>query len=358
MRVAVKIGSNVLTRQDGTLDITRLSAIVDQVCRLREASIEVVMISSGAVACGRGESRNLDTSKLDNVSQRQLFSAIGQVKLINRYYDLFKDHGVRVGQVLTMKETFSTRRHYLNQRNCMLVMLEAGVIPIINENDTISITELMFTDNDELSGLIATMLDCDVLLILSNIDGIYDGDPRNPDSRLIREVRKDEALEEFIVADKSGFGRGGMVTKHRVARKVSDEGVEVIIANGRSDNILTQLLLDKNPDTPCTRFVPSETPATPMKRWIAHSEGFVKGVITVNDRAAAAITSTHATSLLPVGVTYVEGDFEKDDLVRVIDGKGTTIGIGRVAYNSDDAREASGKHGCKPMIHYDYLYIE
>lgn len=358
MRVAVKIGSNVLTRADGTLDITRVSAIVDQVCRLHKSGVEVVMISSGAVACGRGECRDLDISKLDNVSQRQLFSAIGQVKLINRYYDLFHDHGVRVGQVLTMKETFSTRRHYLNQRNCMLVMMEAGVIPIINENDTISITELMFTDNDELSGLIATMLDCDTLIILSNIDGIYDGDPHNPDSRLIREVKKDEGLEEFIVAEKSGFGRGGMVTKHRVARKVSDEGIEVIIANGRRDNILTRLLIDRDMDTPCTRFVPSETTASSMKRWIAHSEGFVKGVIKVNDKAAAAITSTHAASLLPVGVTCVEGDFDKDDLVRVIDSSGTTIGIGRVAYGSVDARKTLGRHGCKPMIHYDYLYIE
>ncbi len=358
MRVAVKIGSNVLTRADGTLDITRVSAIVDQVCELRKAGVEVVMISSGAVACGRGECRGLDTSKLDNVSQRQLFSAIGQVKLINRYYDLFHDHGVMVGQVLTMKETFSTRRHYLNQRNCMLVMMEAGVIPIINENDTISITELMFTDNDELSGLIATMLDCDTLVILSNIDGIYDGDPRNPASRLIREVKKDAELEEFIVAEKSGFGRGGMVTKHRVARKVSDEGIEVMIANGRRDNILVRLLLDKDPDALCTRFVASDTATSPMKRWIAHSEGFVKGVIFVNDQAAAAITSTHAASLLPVGVTAVEGDFDKDDLVKVVDANGSTIGIGRVAYSSGDARKAVGRHGCKPMIHYDYLYIE
>lgn len=358
MRVAVKIGSNVLTRADGTLDVTRVSAIVDQVCKLHYAGVEVVMISSGAVACGRGECHDLDTSKLDNVSQRQLFSAIGQVKLINRYYDLFHDHGVRVGQVLTMKETFSTRRHYLNQRNCMLVMLEAGVIPIINENDTISITELMFTDNDELSGLIATMLDCDTLVILSNIDGIYDGDPRNTGSRLIREVRKDEGIEEFIVAEKSGFGRGGMVTKHRVARKVSDEGIEVIIANGRHDDILTNLLLDKNPETPCTRFIPSDNAASPMKRWIAHSEGFVKGVIKVNDQAAEALTSDHAASLLPVGVTAVEGEFDKDDLVRVVDANDTTIGIGRVAYDSATAREATGKHGCKPMIHYDYLYIE
>lgn len=358
MRVAIKIGSNVLTRNDGTLDVTRVSSIVDQICHLHKAGVEVVLISSGAVACGRGECRDMDTSKLDNVSQRQLFSAIGQVKLINRYYDLFHDHGVRVGQVLTMKETFSTRRHYLNQRNCMLVMLEAGVIPIINENDTISITELMFTDNDELSALIATMLDCDTLLILSNIDGIYDGDPRISDSHLIREVRKDDRLEQYIVAEKSGFGRGGMVTKHRVARKVSDEGIQVIIANGRRDNILISLLLENDESIPCTRFVPSEAPSSAMKRWIAHSEGFVKGIIFINENAAEAITSTRAVSLLPVGVTRIEGEFEKDDLVKVVDENGTMIGIGRVSYSSEEALELVGQRGCKPIIHYDYLYIE
>lgn len=358
MRVAIKIGSNVLTRPNGTLDITRVSAIVDQVCSLRNAGIETVLISSGAVACGRGECHDVDTSRLDNVSQRQFFSAIGQVKLINRYYDLFHDHGVKIGQVLTMKESFSTRRHYLNQRNCMLVMMEAGVIPIVNENDTISVTELMFTDNDELSGLIATMLDCDSLVILSNIDGIYDGDPRNPNSRLIPLVSREDELSSVIVSERSGFGRGGMVTKHRIARKVSDEGIEVIIANGRRDNILTSLLLDKNPETPCTRFIPSGSPASSMKRWIAHSEGFVKGVVRINDKAAILLTSPKAASLLPVGVTEIEGDFEKDDLVQVVDPSGISIGIGRVSCNSNDARRQIGMHGCKPLIHYDYLYIE
>lgn len=358
MRIAIKIGSNVLTRPDGSLDVTRVSAIVDQVCSLRKAGIETVLISSGAVACGRGECRDLDTSRLDDVSQRQFFSAIGQVKLINRYYDLFHDHGVMVGQVLTMKESFSTRRHYLNQRNCMMVMIEAGVIPIVNENDTISVTELMFTDNDELSGLIATMLDCDALVILSNIDGIFDGDPRKEGSRLIPVVTQEDEISSVIVTEKSGFGRGGMVTKHRIARKVSDEGIEVIIANGRRENILTDILLTKNPLTPCTRFLPSQTPVSSMKRWIAHSEGFVKGVVHINDKAAQSLTSSKAASLLPVGVTEIEGDFEKDDLVKVVDCSGATIGIGRVSYSSEEAGKLIGIHGCKPLIHYDYLYIE
>ena len=149
-KIAVKVGSNVLTRKDGTLDITRMSALVDQLAELHKEGVEIVLISSGAVASGRGEIRL--SRKLDSVAQRQLFSAVGQAKLINRYYELFREHGIAVGQVLTTKESFATRRHYLNQRNCMQVMLENGVIPIVNENDAVSVTELMFTDNDELSG--------------------------------------------------------------------------------------------------------------------------------------------------------------------------------------------------------------
>ena len=159
-RIAVKVGSNVLTRRDGTLDVTRMSALVDQIAELHKTGVEVILISSGAVASGRSEIRTI--KKLDSVDQRQLFSAVGQAKLINRYYELFRDHAIPVGQVLTTKESFGTRRHYLNQKNCMTVMLENGVIPIVNENDTISVTELMFTDNDELSGLIASMMDTPV----------------------------------------------------------------------------------------------------------------------------------------------------------------------------------------------------
>ena len=138
-RIAVKIGSNVLTRRDGTLDVTRMSALVDQIAELHKAGIEIILVSSGAVASGRSEVH--PTKKLDSVDQRQLFSAVGQAELINRYYELFREHGIPVGQVLTMKENFSTRRHYLNQKNCMTVMLENGVIPIVNENDTISVSK-------------------------------------------------------------------------------------------------------------------------------------------------------------------------------------------------------------------------
>ncbi len=354
-RIAVKIGSNVLTRSDGTLDVTRMSSLVDQVATLRKAGISVVIISSGAVASGRSELRDTDTRRLDSVEQRQLFSAVGQAKLINRYYELFRDHHLAVGQVLTMKENFSTRRHYLNQRQCMEVMLEAGVIPIVNENDTVSVTELMFTDNDELSGLIATMLQVDALIILSNIDGVYTGSPSDPDAKLLTTIRPDDDLTGYVKAERSGFGRGGMTTKCNIARKVAGEGIEVIIARGTRADILTDLAMRPG-SVPCTRFKASEQTAPALKRWMAHSAGFAKGTVTVNSGAADTLCGAEPASLLPVGVVSVEGAFEKDDLVNVAGPDGEIIAIGRVSCDSATARNEAGQHGCRPLIHYDYLF--
>lgn len=368
-RIAVKIGSNVLTRRDGTLDVTRMSALVDQVAELHKAGVEIILVSSGAVASGRSEIH--PAKKLDSVDQRQLFSAVGQAKLINRYYELFREHGIPVGQVLTMKENFATRRHYLNQKNCMTVMLENGVIPIVNENDTISVSELMFTDNDELSGLIASMMDAQVLIILSNIDGIYNGSPADPASEVIREIEHGKDLSSYIQTSKSSFGRGGMLTKTNIARKVADERITVIIANGKRDNILVDLLHQELPalfpdvqssaldsQLTYTRFIPAPQPVSSVKKWIAHSEGFAKGELHIDDCATKVLASDKAVSILPIGITDVRGEFEKDDIVRIIDFEGNPIGVGKANCSSEQAREAMGKHGKKPVVHYDYLYIE
>lgn len=354
-RIAVKVGSNVLTRRDGTLDVTRMSALVDQIAELHKTGVEIILVSSGAVASGRSEVHS--AKKLDSVDQRQLFSAVGQAKLINRYYELFREHGIAVGQVLTMKENFATRRHYLNQKNCMTVMLENGVIPIVNENDTISVSELMFTDNDELSGLIASMMGAQALIILSNIDGIYNGSPTDPTSEVIREIGQGKDLSSYIQTSKSSFGRGGMLTKTNIARKVADEGITVIIANGKRDNILVDLI--QHPEsTLCTRFIPSAEPVSSVKKWIAHSEGFAKGELHINYCATELLFSDKAVSILPVGITDVIGEFEKDDIVRIVDFGGKPIGVGKANCDSTQAREAMGKHGKKPVVHYDYLYIE
>ena len=250
-RIVVKIGSNVLTRKDGKLDVTRMSALVDQVAGLRQQGYEIILVSSGAVACGRRE-LTVDHS-LDSVEQRQLFSAVGQGKLIGLYYDLFREFGIHVGQVLTMKENFQPGEQYRNQRACMTVMLENNVLPIVNENDTVSVTELMFTDNDELSGLIAQMMQADTLILLSNIDGIYDGHPDNPSSRIIPQVAPGTDLSQYIKEEKSAFGRGGMHSKYTTATKVQQAGIRVIIANGERENILMDLMENKQ-NTPHTEF--------------------------------------------------------------------------------------------------------
>ena len=240
MRIVIKVGSNVLTRDNGKLDVTRVSAIVDQVAWLKGQGHDVVLVSSGAVACGRRELK-VDHD-LDSVEQRQLFSALGQVKLIGLYYDLFREHNLHVGQVLTMKENFEQGEQYDNQKACMTVMLENGVVPIVNENDTVCVTELMFTDNDELSGLIAMMLHADMLVLLSNIDGIYTGNPCDPQSTLVRKVEASTDLSQYIQASKSSLGRGGMVSKYSTARRVQHSGIKVIIANGKRDDILIDLI--------------------------------------------------------------------------------------------------------------------
>lgn len=354
-RVVVKVGSNVLTRNDGKLDITRVSSLVDQIATLRTKGLEIILVSSGAMACGRSEVT--PEGKLDLVGQRQLFSAVGQVRLINLYYDLFREYGIHIAQVLTMKESFSTRNEYLNQRSCMSVMLENGVLPIVNENDTVSVTELMFTDNDELSGLIASMMDASMLVILSNIDGIYNGSPGSPDARIIPVVEYNQDISECIGTQKSGFGRGGMTSKYGVAKKVSSEGIKVVIANGKRDNILVDLLDDAS-RVPHTEFKPSDVPTSTMKKWIAHSESFSKGVVTVNDDAVRALCGDRAVSLLLVGVVSIEGDFEENDIVNICDGRGRHIAVGRVAYSSEDARRLIGKHAVKPLVHYDYMFID
>jgi glutamate 5-kinase len=352
-RIAIKIGSNVLTRKDGTLDVERMSDLVAQIAVLRTQGIEIVLISSGAVASGRNEIKPV--KKLDAVSSRQLYSAVGQAKLINRYFELFHEHRLVCGQVLTSTENFSSRTHYLNQKNCMETMLENGVIPVVNENDAVSVTELMFTDNDELSGLVAAMMNMDALIILSNVDGIYDGNPASPESKVIREIPEKADISMFIQPEKSAFGRGGMLTKYHIARKVADEGILVIIANGTKKNILPELAAGG--EAVCTRFLPAEKPASGIKKWIAHSEGFARGAVCIDRGAEEVLYTAKATSILFVGVTRISGSFRKDDIIRIINEDGRQLGVGRAGYDSEKALALMGKRKARPMIHYDYLCL-
>ena len=346
----------MLTSKDGMLDTERMASLVAQIAELHKNGVEIILVSSGAVASGRGE-LHLD-KKIDAVKSRQLFSAVGQVKLLNNYYELFSKHGICCGQVLTMKECFSTRRLYLNQKQCIEVMLENGVIPIVNENDTVAVTELMFTDNDELSGLMATMMDMEALVILSNIDGIYNGNPSEEGTSVIREITEnDRDLSRFIQTKKSSFGRGGMITKTNIARKVAKEGITVIIANGTRENILPDLLKSGS-DVVCTTFTPSQKEISSIKKWIAHSDSYAKGRLVINEKAKAKLLSDEAVSLLPIGVVSVEGEFEKDDIVKIVTEDGLSIGVGKVSCDSAKARTIIGNKGGRALVHYDYLFLE
>ncbi|MDR1227069.1 MAG: glutamate 5-kinase [Prevotellaceae bacterium] len=353
-RITVKIGSNVLAQPNGTLDVKQLESLVEQVATLHKKGVEVILVSSGAVASGRSEIK--PGKKLDTVAARQLFSAVGQAKLINHYYDQFRKHDIFCGQVLTTKENFRSRRHYLTMYDCMATMLDYKVIPIVNENDTVSVTELMFTDNDELSGLISEMMNAEALIMLSNIDGIFNGSPGDPSAQVIREIHSaKEDLSTYIQAAKSEFGRGGMLTKTAIAQKVAGNGTAVFIANGKKPNMLVDLML--SPEKPiCTQFIPSAKHPSSVKKWIGNSQTFARGSIIINEGAKNALQK-FAVSLLPVGVVGIEGEFMKDDVVQILDEKGTSVGIGKVTCDSIKARQIMGKKGEKELIHYNYLYL-
>ncbi len=353
-RVAIKIGSNVLATKDGSLDVERVAHIVEQVSILLKKKVEVILISSGAVASGRAMFPV--ENKIDTVSARQLWSAIGQVKLMNTYSGLFGECGLHCAQVLTTKENFSDRRHYLNMKNCISTLLENGVVPIVNENDTISVSELMFTDNDELSGLISSMMNCEALLILSNVDGIYNGKPGDEGVSVIPEISSsDHSMAEFISQQKSGLGRGGMHTKFSVARKIAAEGIPVYIANGKRENIIVDILKGEN--IVYTLFKQNGKKLKSNKKWLAHSTSFAKGKVFVNEGAKAALSNVGANSLLLIGVVDIEGFFKQGDIISIIDGEGNVLGLGKSQYDSDDAINLIGKKAAKPLIYYDYMYL-
>ena len=355
-RISIKIGSNVLTDNQGKLDMQRIGNLVNQVVQLQKQGFEVLLISSGAVAAGRSLIK--PEQKTDEVSQRQLLASIGQIKLMNIYSDLFEKYNLVCSQVLVTKEDFRTRRHYLNIQNCLNTLMHNHVIPVINENDVVSVTELMFTDNDELAGLISTMMDADTLFILSNIDGIFTGNPEDKNSKLIPVIDKNlNNITDFISTKKSNFGRGGMITKYGIARKAASSGITVYIANGKRDNIILDILED---DTKVlnTKFSAStKTFNSQIKKWISYSEGFAKGEVYINKGAKEVLLSNKASSLLLIGVTEIKGSFKTGDIIKIFDEKKNLLGCGKSQYDSDSAIQQIGKKDIKELIHYDYLYL-
>lgn len=350
-RLVVKIGSNVLTMDNGQPDISRMESLVKQMASLKQQKVQVILVSSGAVAFGKKDLYLAE--KLDTVLKKQIWASTGQIELIQTYKNLFRLEGIHVAQILVTKEDFRDRKHYLNMKNCLEGLISQNVLPIINENDTVAITELMFTDNDELASLTAAMVNADSLLLLTNVDGVYDGPPSDPSSKLIPFIGS--KIPDLIHTSpvKSSFGRGGMLTKLSMAKKSADLGIQVVIANGKKEDILLNIL---KREANFTYFEPRTSKHSP-KKWLAHAEHYFKGDVIVNLGAKNALFSEKISSLLPVGINTLSGEFSKGDIVRIKDEDGNVLGLGKAEYSNTVLQEKLGLKNQKPFIHYDYLYL-
>ena len=354
-RIVVKVGSQVLCDASGNLNQKVLSSLTAQLAELTLNGWQVLLVSSGAVAAGRGLSGDHLKRISDPVALKQVMAATGQVRLMETYRNLFEQHGLPVAQVLASKSDFQTRMHYLNMRGCIEALLTAGIVPIVNENDVVAVTELMFTDNDELAGLLAGMVNAKLLCLLSGVPGVYDGDLDNPDTQCIETWDDDKySIEAIVSSATSGLGRGGMNNKLAVARKVSRLGTEVVIADGGDPDIINKIL---SSEAVGTRF-PVVRGTSPAKRWLATADAHANGSVTINAGAEAVLTNANQlASLLPVGVVSVAGQFDQGDVIQILSTNGNMLGCGQARYSHADAAKLIGQHDQKPLIHYDYLYL-
>ncbi|MEK7143443.1 MAG: glutamate 5-kinase [Patescibacteria group bacterium] len=352
-RVIIKIGSGVISKE-GQFDAQAGEHIVEQIVSLNKTGVEIVLITSGAVATGRGILKLSD--KIESIVQKQVFASVGQVKLMSFYADIFGKRGYICAQVLVTKEDFRDRQHYLNMKNCFENLLQGNVVPVVNENDVIAITELIFTDNDELAGLIASQLNADAVIILTSVDGVLDGNPNDPKSQVIAEIdfTKNSSFEKYITNDKSVSGRGGMHTKFGIAKKLAAQGITTHIASGKRQNTIVDLVEGKSVGT---KFIPNRK-LSATKRRLAYSAGLSKGVVYVNKRAEDVLLSKKAISLLPVGIVRVEGVFEKGDVIEIKNETKKKLGFGIAQYDSQKANDSIGKKKIRALVHYDYMFLE
>lgn len=341
-RLVVKFGTTLLTGGSPHLNEERMSDLVRQVAALHENGAEVLMVSSGAVAAGRNRLGMI--KKVKGLPLRQVMAAVGQSRLMNVYERLFEPYKIAIAQALLTRGDLCQRIGYLNTRNTLLALLELGVVGIINENDVVAVDELhegRFGDNDNLSAMVANLVEADLLLILSDIPGLYTGDPHHdPDARLIAVVEKITPDIENMVGGTSGTqGTGGMVTKLEAARTATACGTTVIIASGREPNVLLKVVAGESVGT-C--FLPGNGPLESRARWIMSGLG-VRGTLLIDEGAAAALKK-QKRSLLAAGVVDVRGSFERGDLIDVADITGTRLGSGISNYDSADLILIKGAH--------------
>lgn len=333
-RIVVKLGTNLLTAGSDRLNLETMASLVGQIARLHKEGLGIVVVTSGAIAAGRH--RLGMTREQKEIVSRQVLAAVGQSRLMDAYDKLFGWHEINIAQTLLTRADFSDRLRYLNARNTLTALLELSVIPIVNENDVVAveeIQEIVFGDNDNLSAMVANLVDADLLMLLTDTTGLYTADPRlNPKAKLIERVDKiDASIKALAGASSSGQGTGGMATKIEAAKLATASGVAVVIANGREPDIIVKLAKGESVGT---FFKPVASRLESRKRWLLSQ--LSKGKLYVDTGAATALRKQNK-SLLPAGITKVSGVFERGDVVNVFDSKtGEKIACGISNYGSSD----------------------
>lgn len=353
-RVVVKLGSNVITAEN-SLNLEVIESISNQISSLMDKGIEVILVSSGAMAAGL---RKMGMEgRPEEIPRRQAISAIGQSGVMNAYEKSFERCDKKVAQILLTAEDLNNRKRYLNARNALNTLIDWKVVPIINENDTIMVEEIKLGDNDNLAAMITLLMDADFLFILTDIDGLYDKDPRRyPDAGLISKVTSfKKEIEDFASDIPGTLGTGGMLSKIQAARKVTAAGIPMIVARGDIPNVLLQIFNGKDQGT---YFVPRKEKMASRKCWIAYTLA-PKGSIIIDDGAVHAVRE-NGKSLLPIGVVAVEGRFEEGAAVSFETCEGKIVGTGLVNYRSLDidlikGLKTSQIEACLGSRHYDEI---
>ncbi len=335
-RIVVKVGSALLTAPDTGLDHGRIARWCEEIHALLDGDRQVLLVSSGAVA--EGVARLGLKTRPATVHGLQAAAAVGQMGLVQAYEQAFAAHQRRTAMVLLTHDDLADRQRYLNARATLAALLDMGVIPVINENDTVATDEIRFGDNDTLAALVTNLVQADLLIILTDIDGLRERDPRqDPEAELVRWADAADERLDAMVGDSGAFGRGGMITKLKAARIAARSGAQTVVASGRSDRVLARIL---DGDAIGTLFSTSVLPLDARKRWIAgHLRA--KGDLVLDDGAVAAVCH-RGVSLLPVGIVAVQGRFDRGDVVRCIDRAGRVVGQGLVNYASAEAEKLIG----------------
>ena len=362
-RIVVKVGTSTLTHPNGKLNYSRIEGLVRELANAVNAGKQILLVSSGAV--GAGMDRLGWKEKPKTSPAKQAAAAVGQGILMHTYEKLFAEYGQVVAQVLLTREDSVNRRRYANSRNTLLTLLDIGVIPIINENDAVSIDELKIGDNDTLSANVAAIVDADLLIILSDVDGVYSANPQtDPQARLLPEIAEVTPEVEAICGGAGTMrGTGGMLTKMAAARMAMNSGIVMVIASGGRDGVV-QSIIDGRPIG--TLFPPRQNRLQFRKRWLAFGAR-IKGRLTVDKGCAQALLS-NGSSLLAAGIKSVDGSFEQGSTVSIVNPDGWEIARGLVNYSTDDVRKIMGAHtheiaeilGHKPydeVVHRDNLVL-